>query len=810
MKKLVPYLIGLTYALLLPYSAATQGGETPRGSVRGTVRDAATQEPVPFAQVIVEGSAIGTLSDSAGVYRIERVPAGYRSLKAASVGYREVITPAFLVTVAQESVVDIELEMEAEQSDEVTVRGRTRRHTENQPIGNRSLSLQEIEKSPGGTRDISKVLQNLPGVAATPIQRNDLIVRGGGPNENKFYLDRIEIPIINHFTTQGATGGNASIVNSDFLSAARLYTSTFPVGRSSGLSSVLDLKMREGNPDRLRARATVGASDLALTIDSPVGEKGNIIASVRQSYLQVLFALLKLPFLPTYNDAQVKYSHHFDSRNHLYIIGLGSWDRNRLNTGMKNLPPDRQQILEYLPENDQWSYVLGAVYTRYTANGSLNLIASTNHLNNSLQKWENNDHALPKTIDYRSNEDEIKLRAEYDAELGRGFSLSAGGGVQRAAYDNHTYRLLSFGGEAVPDRYTTDISLVRYAAFASVDKALAADRVHINFGVRLDGNSYSAIQANPLQQFSPRLGVTYRPGARWTLSASVGRYYQEPSYTSLGYRNEAGELVNRSRLRYIRSDQATVGVTFEPTRRSRLSVEGFYKGYDRYPISLIDSTAIGSKGSDVFPVGAEPVASNGIARAYGFEIEYTNDDLWGFLVRAAYTYYHSDYRGWEAGTPAPRGGWVPSTWDYRHLVSLVVMRSLPHGWDVGVRWRYAGGGPYTPYDVDLSSSIASWDATHQPVLDYSLVNSERLPAFHQLDLRVDKTWYFRRWTLGLYLDIQNLYNYKAYGQPDLMPARDATGAYIEDPARPGHYQMVTYPNEVGGTIIPTFGIIVGI
>lgn len=808
MKSLYLCIFLLLAAVCGPVSAQSSGGA--RGSVRGTVTDAATHEGVPYAQVIVNGTAIGVVADSAGHFRIERAPVGYQTLRVSSVGYKELTTAAFLVTAALESVADIELEMEAARAGEVVVRGRSRRHTEAQPLGNRTLSLQQIEKSPGGNRDISKVVQNLPGVVATPISRNDLVVRGGGPNENKFYLDRIEIPIINHFTTQGASGGNASIVNSDFLSAARLYTSTFPVGRANGLSSVLDLRMTEGNPDRFRAKASVGASDVALTVDSPVGKKGNIIASVRQSYLQALFSILGLPFLPTYNDAQVKYSHHFDDRNHLYIIGLGSLDKSRLNFSMKDLTPDRQQILDYLPENDQWSYVLGAVYTRYTKNGSLNLVASTNRLNNSLQKWQNNDPAQGKNIDYRSNESEVKLRVEYDADLGRGFALNAGAGVQRAGYDNHTFRRLMFGGEAVDELYATDISLVRYAGFASVNKQLAAGKVNVNFGVRLDGNSYSERMANPLRQFSPRLGVSYRFAPRWTAAASAGRYYQEPAYTSMGFRDNGGGLVNRERLRYIRSDQATAGVAFEPTPRSRISLEGFYKHYAMYPMSLVDSTSIGSKGYDVFAVGAEPVSSNGTGRAYGLEVEYRNDDLWGFMLTGAYTYYYSEFRRWDAGTSKPGGVWTPSNWDYRHLFTLVVMRSLPRGWDIGLRWRFAGGAPFTPYDVELSGRIDSWEATHRPVVDYSLVNSERLPAFHQLDLRVDKTWFFRRWTLALYLDIQNLYNYKAYGEPGLMPERDATGQYVPDPARPGYYKMVTYPNEIGGTIIPTFGIIVSI
>lgn len=803
------YLNILLLALSVGAATAQTAGDA-RGAVRGRVTDAATREGVPFAQIIVGGTSIGTAADSAGYYRIDRVPVGYQTLTVRSVGYKPRTTSSFLVTAAMESVENVELEMEAERAGEVVVTGRSLRRAENQPLGNRTLSLQQIEKSPGGNRDISKVVQNLPGVAATPISRNDLIVRGGGPNENKFYLDRIEIPIINHFTTQGASGGNASIVNSDFLSAARLYTSAFPVSRDGALSSVLDLRMTEGNPDRFRGRVSVGASDVALTVDSPVGKKGNIIASVRQSYLQVLFGILELPFLPTYNDAQVKYSHHFDDRNHLYVIALGSLDKSRLNLSMKELEPDREAILEYLPENDQWSYVVGAVYARYTKKGVLNVVASTNRLNNSLQKWQDNDRTKGRNIDYRSNESEVKLRVEYDADLGRGFALNAGAGVQRAGYDNRTFRKLVFGSEVVDNIYTTDIALVRYAGFASIDKRFLGGKVDVNFGVRLDGNSYSQRMANPLRQFSPRLGVSYAFAPRWRVSAAAGRYFQEPGYTTMGFRDNAGALVNSGRLSYIRSDQVTAGIAYEPNERSRISLEGFYKHYADYPISLVDSTAIGSKGEEVFAVGAEPATSNGTGRAYGFEVEYRNDDLCGFMLTGAYTYYYSQFRRWDKGTPKPGGAWIPSNWDYRHLFTLVVMRSLQRGWDIGVRWRFAGGGPYTPYNVDMSGRIDAWEATHQPVLDYSLQNSGRLPAFHQLDLRVDKTWFFRRWTLGVYLDIQNLYNYKAYGQDVLLPERDGTGSYVPDPARPGYYKMVTYPNRIGGTIIPTFGIVVSI
>lgn len=773
------------------------------GSVRGVVRDGRTGTPISGAAVVIRGAAVGATSDSVGQFLIVNTPLGYLRLEATAEGYREVATDPIQLTAAVTRQVNITMEPRVDTLAAVSVRAPGVRRTDVAPLSNFRLNVQEIEKSPGGNRDISKVVQNIPGVSATPAYRNDLVVRGGSPSENRFYLDRVEIPILNHFAQQGASGGNASLVNSDFLSSATLYSSAFPVW-AGGLSSVLDLRMAEGNSDRFKTRFSIGASDAGITFDTPLGKDANLMASYRVSYLQLLFSAIKLPFLPTYQDAQFKTTIRLSPRDRLVVLGLGGYDFNRLNTGIPDPTVSQRYLLEYIPENDQWSYVVGAVYTHTTQYGQLSVVASTDRVNNSLQKWQNNDPAQGKNLDYVSNESHARLRVEYTGDLGRGYALSAGVSGNSAWYDNHTMRKIFIGGTPAQNLYQSDLQLWEYAAYAAVDKRFFDEKLRVQLSARMEGNSYSKHTANPLAHFSPRLLLGYEFAPRWSLNATLGRYYQQPLYTTMGYRSPAGELVNRDALRYTSSDQVSLGVAWAPSVVQRLSVEGFYKSYDRYPMSVRDSVAIGGVPYEVFAVGAEAVRSVGQGRAYGFELLYRNQDLFGFRLNASFTYYRSEFRKLDKNF-APTGAYVPSNWDNQRLFTILLSRELGKGWEAGLRWRYAGGAPYTPYNEAASMEPDHWNETHQPVVDYSMQNAQRFAPFHQLDIRVDKSWFFRKWTLALYVDVQNLYNYAAQGRDLLLPGVDPqTGQYVV--GANGKYVPVYYPNKLGGTIIPTLGV----
>jgi hypothetical protein len=148
------------------------------------------------------------------------------------------------------------------------------------PNSLKTLNSTEIERLPGAGRDVSKVIAALPGVASRATFRNDIIIRGGSPGENKFYLDGIEVPNINHFATQGSSGGPVGLLNVNFIREVDFYSGAFPSNRANGLSSVLSFKQKDGNPDALITNFALGSSDAALTMDGPIGKKVDFILSI--------------------------------------------------------------------------------------------------------------------------------------------------------------------------------------------------------------------------------------------------------------------------------------------------------------------------------------------------------------------------------------------------------------------------------------------------------------------------------------------------------------------------------------------------
>ncbi|MGC9343207.1 MAG: carboxypeptidase-like regulatory domain-containing protein, partial [Bacteroidales bacterium] len=295
-------LIFSALLLFLGISAFAQNN----GIIEGRVFNSKNNEPIPFATIAIFGTSIGSISDLDGNFLFTGVEPGYVELRVTSVGFDPYISEPILVTNARKVFIDIPMEEANVQLEEVTVKASPFRRDIESPVSLRRISLVEIEKNPGGNRDISRVIQSYPGVASTPAFRNDVIVRGGGASENRFYLDEIEIPNLNHFATQGASGGPVGIINVDFIREVDFYSGAFPANRGNALSSVIEFKQIDGNKERLKFKGSVGASDLALTVDGPIGDKTTYIASVRRSYLQFLFNLIGLPFLPTYNDYQFK------------------------------------------------------------------------------------------------------------------------------------------------------------------------------------------------------------------------------------------------------------------------------------------------------------------------------------------------------------------------------------------------------------------------------------------------------------------------------------------------------------------------
>ena len=797
-------LLLLTTLIMITLSTFAQ-----EGTIKGRVFNMKTNEPIEFATIQIEGTTIGSTSDLDGNFIFTGIKPGFVKLIARSVGFETTVSSEIQVQGNQTTFVDIAVPEAAIVIKEVVVRQNLNVKRIESPISVLSVGVQEIEKSAGANRDVSKVLQSLPGVGATDPNRNDLIVRGGGPSENVFYLDGIEIPVINHFATQGSSGGAVGVINPDFVREINFYTGAYPANRTNALSSVMEIKQKDGSKDRIHTKLSVGASDAALTLDGPIGKKSTFIVSARQSYLQLLFKLIGLPFLPTYNDFQVKYKYQIDQKNELTFVGIGAIDNMTLNTELEQTGTEAQKyLLSYLPIYKQWNYTVGLVYKHFGDKHIDNWVLSRNMLRNNNFKFKGNDDTLPKVnenllSDYTSDEAENKLRFERDYPY-LPVKLKIGAGLRYSHYTNETFRRLFYNNTENELNYQTNLNLFGYQAFAQASDEYLDNRLKLSVGVSLVGNNYNKNMQNPLNQFSPRMSASYVLSDKLDLNANFGRYAMQPAYTTLGFRYATGgPLVNQNEnLKYVTSNQAIVGIEYRPVEKMRFTVEGFYKQYQNYPLSVSDGLSIASKGTDYGQIGDEEIISTGKGRAYG--VEFLNKIMeWKNLnITSTYTFFRSEFTD-------KNDVYRPSSWDTRHLLNLISSYKFGKSWNIAMRWRYVGGAPYSPIDYEKSGNRVAWSITNQPYIDYANFNSLRLKDAHQLDLRLDKEFYFKKWVLNLYTDIHNVYNFQSQSIP-IYTNKTPEGTIIPDPNGDITRQGLRVLETFNGTVLPTIGLIIKI
>ncbi len=802
----------LIFWLLFIYSVPATAFPGPKASDNGTIKgktvDSKTREPLPFVNIIVLGTSVGTTSDATGSFILKNVKPGYVKLGASSVGYKSFTSADIFVTNEKVPFIEIALEPTTADLKEVVISGPQFVKREESPVSLQTIGIREIERNPGGNRDISRVIQSLPGVASSPSFRNDIVIRGGSPSENKFYLDGMEVPIINHFQTQGSTGGPVGIINVDLVREVDFYSGAFPVNKGNTLSSIMEFKLLEGNQEKTGFRGTIGSSDLGFTIDGPITSKTNYIVSVRRSYLQFLFEALKLPFLPTYTDLQFKVRHKINERNEIIFLGIGAYDQFKLNTNVNDNVDDAEQ-LEYnnyllgnIPTNNQWNYSTGAIYKHFGKNSLTNVVLSRSTLNNSSEKFRNNNEnvAADQIFDYESEETENKFRVENNFSKGT-MKVLSGFSLEYADYFVKGFDNINTSSGPVKRSYNSSLNVFKYGLFVSVSKPVFKNRLALAIGIRTDATDYSAQMNNPAKQLSPRFSASWSFNEKWSWNFNTGRYYQLPSYSILGFSDASGNLINKAnKIKYIYNDHLVTGIQFLPDASSKITLEGFYKKYKNYPYSLTDSISLANLGSDFGVVGNESVNSSSKGRAYGIELLLQRRSATGIYGIMAYTFVRSEFTGDNAN-------YIPSAWDNKHLLTLTAGKEFGKNWEMGIKWRYVAGRPYTPYDVPATSLKTNWDVRGQGILDYTLLNTERLAAFHQLDLRIDKKWFFDKWSINLYLDLQNVYAFKAENQNIINVRTDSEGKFITDPEDPNRY-LIYYIKDESGTVLPSIGVII--
>lgn len=782
-------LIGSIALIFAQISFAYQG----QGEISGLVKDAKTGETIPGATVQVLETTLGAITDGNGFYTIKNIPTKTYSVQASFVGYETVIK--YNIVVKSGGIPDLNFELKEAISElgEVVVTANPFEKIAETPLSIQRLSAEEIATYPGGNNDIAKVVQSLPGVSGSIGGfRNDVIIRGGAPNENVYYLDGIEIPNINHFSTQGSAGGPVGLLNVSFFEGVTLATSAFGAQYDNVLSGVLQFDQRNGNNRDLKTNIRIGSSETALTFEGPLLKKGkessntSFIVSARRSYLQLIFELIGLPILPDYWDYQYKITHKFDDYNELIITGLGSVDDFRVND-LDEFDPEQQATQDQVPIIRQKSNTIGASWKSRFKDGSgfTRLTLSNNRLSNDFRRFTDNLNQTGLFFKNESVEMETKLRFNYTKFLSN-WTVSGGASLQNADYSNQTIdNVNNF-------QFDNSINFFRYGLFGQANRTFNDERLSLSLGLRLDGNTFTEDGNNVFRTLSPRISgsYTFDEARKWSLNASVGRYYKIPPYTILGFTNNNGDFANQN-AKYIRSDHAVLGLEYLVTPSARFTLEGFYKRYDDYPVSIVNQVSLANLGADFSVLGNEPIASVGLGRTYGLEFLYQKKFTNNYYAILAYTWYRSEYTAFD------RDVFLPSSWDSRHLLTFTGGYKFGKNWELSVRTRYLGTTPFAP--VDEAATLANYPSI---ITDYSRIGEQRLDAFSQTDLRIDKKWNFENWTLDIFLEIQNVFSQQIPDVPQFGLARDGIGTELSP------RMLIQIIDLEGSSVLPSIGVVI--
>jgi len=571
-------LVGAAALGIAPQGAAASAlhatpAEAPRatGEIRGQVLERGTGRPLAGAAVEVVDGPGPVVTDVQGRFVLRDVPVGTVTVRARLLGFETLEIPDVRVTEGRATPLTLELREGALVLEGIEIRPSRLVTRDDAPTSTVRLSAEEVRRTAGGQTDLSRTLLSLPGVVGGVDNRNDLLVRGGGPGENAYWLDGIRIPRINHFETQGVGGGALGLLNVEFIEDTDFYAGGFPARYGDALSSVLVVRNRSGSTDRFRGDLTVGASEAGLTVDGPLGERGNLLFSLRRSYLQLLFQLLDLPLRPAYWDTQLRAEWDLDDRNRVVLVGLGAIDELEL------VPPDDGdpaglEIVNRVLDNDQWGYTGGVVWRRLLDRGTMRL-----SLSRSMDRFLFEGRAADTRELLVANdawEAENRGRLEVDLRLAAGVILGMGAEATREATRND---FLDAGGPGRPVtgalQFDDTLRWWSGAGWVQLSAPLLEGRpgtrgVVATAGLR--GDTHELLSGGV--EVSPRLGLAWGPHPDWSFSASTGRFLQPPPRVSLAVEVD-GALVNRG-LPFQEARHGQLGVAL--TNQRLLSVNAGY------------------------------------------------------------------------------------------------------------------------------------------------------------------------------------------------------------------------------------------
>ena len=721
--------------LLICTAALFAKTDEPKGSVKGKVVDMETKTPLIGVNIYIKNTQTGTSTDINGNYEITNIPVGLTNVVFSYIGYEPVTKTDINVKPDRALYLNVEMNTSAIELENVVVTNGYFSELENKPLSTVNFSSEEINRSPGTAGDVSRILYTLPSIAKINDQRNSLIVRGGTAVENSFYLDNIEIPNINHFPVEGSSDGPIGILNADFISDVNFHSGGFSPIYGDRLSSIMDISFREGNKTRFSPQVNLNMAGFGGAVEGAIGNKGNYMFSINRSYLDLLVNQIEEGSpLPKYGDAQGKVVYDLDDKNRLSLLDLFSIDEIYLDA-------------DKAVKNDANMY------------GKTNGITNTTGINwqhiwnekgfsNTSVSYTNvtYDHDYSKTATrqqfYTNNSKEniIRLRNVNYLKLNNQNSLEFGADLSGTFTKYKTY----YGeyedqyGKTTPELFVDNkMSGYKLGTFG-VHHINLLENLKLDYGTRIDYFTY-----NQNFSVSPRATLTFHLNPKTALSFSAGLFHQEIPNNILVQSEDFKSLKTPSAIHYIAGFSQTLG------NATRLSIEAYYKDYFNFPVNPAQPTMFLFDQVQIFGIfwSNNSLIDNGRANAKGIEVILQKKLARNFYGLVSGSFSNSSYRDYS-------GTWHNRIYDNRFNINLEGGYIPSNDWEFKIRWIYAGGAPYTPFDYDASkkAGVGIWDLNR--------TNSERLPDYHSMNIRIDKRFYFSSSSLLVYLSVWNAYNRK--------------------------------------------------
>lgn len=716
-----------------PAAAATQ-------SFRGLVLTSEGDVPVVGATVVVSGAnALSRSADigTTGAFTFGDLPAGPVNITISAPGFEPITVQETIV--AAESL-EVKYRLSAKGGPlEVTIRG-ARPPRE---VVKRTLEQREIDRIPGTNGDAIRSLQNLPGVARPPAFAGLLIVRGSGPQDTQTFVDGTPVPLIYHF------GGLSSVVPTEMLEKIDFYPGNFSAQYGRVQGGIVDVGLRGPKEDgKYHGLLQVDLIDTRAMVEGPIPLlKGwRFAAAGRRSYIDAtLGPVLKavgagVTQAPVYYDYQFMAETNPTADSRFRIAFFGSDDNFKV---LVDKPSPGEPALA---GNIGFHTAFKRLQLRYT-----NDLGGGDRVSAVMALGQDNIDVGLSSFYFLLDIKSITGRLELTKKLFKGATLNAGLDIYSGFYDVGIRGPAPpapgeapnqpFSTRSVREQKSTGVGFLP-AAYIEAELAPTA-RLKIVPGVRVDYTNYT-------KRFdaSPRVNARFDVHPEYpktTLKAGLGFFHQPPQF------QEALPPLGSPGLKSNRATHYALGFEQELSRRIEGSIEGFYK--------QLDSTVVGNPS-----VSGAALDYSNTAKGYviGSEVllKYKPDER--FFGWVAYTLSRS------ARIDGPGEVEHLIQYDQTHILTILGNYRLGHGWEFGARFRLVSGNLITPSVCDKAASDCDLNRTgslfHAPSGVYTPIPiagpfSERLPLFHQLDIRVDKSWVFSKWKLSAYLDIQNVYNH---------------------------------------------------